>query len=84
MLLENIYKGKIFPQESIKSETKQYKELSNKRMKLYNQLNVFLSDENSALFDEYTEVLFGICEEQAMAAFVYGIKFGMKLNEETK
>ena len=84
MLLEDIYKGKIFPQESIKSETKQYKELSKQRIDLYDQLIAFLPVEKAELLEEYTEVMFGMEEEHATAAFVEGAKFGIKLNEETK
>lgn len=84
MLLEDIYKGKIFPQESIKSETKQYKELSKQRIDLYDQLIAFLPVEKAELLEEYTGVMFGMEEEHAIAAFVEGAKFGIALIEETK
>ena len=84
MLLEDIYKGKIFPQESIKSETKQYKELSKQRIDLYDQLIAFLPVKKAELLDEYTEVMFGMGEEHSTAAFVEGAKFGITLIEETK
>ena len=58
--------------------------LCEQKSKLYKKLYDTLSYEQRKLLDKYTNIMYGICEEQAMAAFVYGIKFGMKLNEETK
>lgn len=84
LLLENIYKGNICPQETIVSSSQQYKLLCEQKSDLYKKMNYILSQEQRELLDEYTNTFYGICEEQAMAAFVSGVKFGIKLNEEIK
>lgn len=84
MLLEEIYQGKIIPQENIKPERKEYKLLSKKRSDLYKELSELMDKNKIKKLDEYTNIMFGICEEQSMSAFAYGVRFGMNLNNEIK
>ena len=84
MLLEDLYLGRVFPQESIVSKRTEYKNLCKEREILYNQLRKFINENQADILKEYTDTMYGICEEKAMAAFVYGVKFGMRFNEETK
>ena len=84
LLLENIYKRNICPHETIVSSSQQYKLLCEQKSDLYKKMNDILSQEQRELLDEYTNTFYGICEEQAMAVFVSGIKFGIKFCKETK
>ena len=78
-VLEQLFDGEIYPAESIRPESQEYKDLSKKIDEEKEYFKSILSEADRKHFDDFCDMIYSMHSVYAYADFSYGYKLGAQL-----
>lgn len=84
MIMHELYKGRIFPEEEVLPQSEEYKEACRITSTLREEIKANLDDTLSELFEELCNNFCDIQNMECEAQFQYGLSMGLLIMQEAK